>query len=84
MCHNKSFFSFGVISSGENVSTARKKNKRKKRGKQQTDLRRSSGDSDGQQCDINGQMQDETCSELAVASDVSKTSATQVINKYSY
>jgi hypothetical protein len=74
------YFSLGFISSGENVSASRKKNKRKKRGKQQNDLRRSSGESDGQQCPVNGQMQDDTGSELAVASEISKISPTQVMN----
>jgi len=63
----------------ENVSALRKKNKRKKRGKPQTDLRRSSGESDGLQGHINGETENTVDSELVMKNEVSKTSVSQVI-----
>lgn len=65
-----------IANSGENVAASRKKNKKKKRGKPQTDLRRSSGESDGQQGLANGQTEDTTpSSDLVAAASVSQDSS---------
>jgi hypothetical protein len=55
----------------------RKKNKKKKR-KPQTDLRRSSGESDGQQVLANGQTDDNSGQEQAAKNELTKISNPQV------